>query len=100
MFWTGIAVGAFCTFCGVLVGIPLGFMLRGVLDRYELPGGASDPLRSPGAGLAYRRRWRRSERSDPYCAADVVFRRPFRPETNTFQRDGGATVHMSNDGHE
>ena len=40
-------------FCGVLVGVPLGFMLRYALDLYEIPRAADDP----------------------YSAADVVFRR-------------------------
>ena len=58
---------------GVLVGIPMGVMLRYALDLYELPRAGDDPLSA----------------IDGAYGASVVFR-----------RDGGATVRTGNNGHE
>ena len=66
-FWTGFA-------CGVVVTVALGVAAWHILSLYDPAQAAGDPLRSPDAGLAYRRRWRRSERSGPAADAEVVLR--------------------------
>ena len=69
MIFLAFSAGALC---GLVVGVPLGFMLRYALDLYELPRAADDPLDAVDAD---------------YGAVLVV------------RRDGGATVGTGNNGH-
>ena len=81
-FWTGFA-------CGVVVTVALGVAAWHILSLYDPAQAAGDPLRSPGAGLAYRRRWRRPERSGPPSA--------YRPTGHIL---GGVSQRDSDNGHE
>ena len=81
-------------FSGVLVGVPLGFMLRYALDLYELPRAADEPYSSfdriPAFGM-----WADRTESDDELLTSLGDGWTFRDV-----RDGGATVHANSNGHE
>ena len=89
-FWTFTAG----LFSGLLVGVPLGFMLRYALDLYELPRAADDPHSSfdriPAFGM-----WADRTESDDELLTSLGDGWTFRDV-----RDGGATVRAGGNGHE
>ena len=97
MFWTGFA-------CGVVVTVALGVAAWHILSLYDPSQAASDPLRSPDAGLAYRRRWRRSERSGSPVDTELVFRQDGgATQPDSITADGAVMSHIwdkSDNGHE
>ena len=81
LFWSGIAMGGFC---GVLVVVALGFMLRGALDCFELPRAAEDDYSAVDADYG----------------ASFVVRRDGGATRNVTYWERARTIRAGNNGHE